>query len=343
MVLQDRIKVMVPSYFAMVMATGILGVACSLQEWHLMAKLFLLLNICLFTLLLIALLYRISKYSANVLADFHSYERGPGFLTLVAACCIMGNQFILVYQCVFIAKILLVTAACLWLFIGYGLYFNVTVTDHKKTLKDGINGGWLIFVVAIQAISVLSSLLAQANELLHFIALCFFSLGALFYLYIMSLIIYRMSFFELHAEELGAPYWINMGATAITALAGCMLIRSTNQFPLIAEILPFLKGLTLLFWTAGSWWIPMLILLGIWKHVTKGIKTPINASGYDPSYWSLVFPLGMYTVCTFRLAETLNLPFLMIIPKYFIFFALFAWCSVMLGFLRNFFARIKGL
>lgn len=342
MILQEQIRQLPPSYFSLVMATGIIGVFFTLAEWPTMAELFLILNACFFAVLLIILVYRTINFSTTVLTDFHSYERGPGFLTLVAACCIIGNQFILVNQYFFLAKILLIIAACLWLFIGYGLYFNLTVTDHKKTLKEGINGGWLLFVVAIQSISVLGTLLAQGNHVLLFISLCFFFFGAVFYLYIMSLIIYRMSFFDLHADELGAPYWINMGATAITALAGSMLMLFAHDFPLIKEISPFLKGLTLLFWAAGSWWIPLLVLLGCWRHISKKIKVPLSADGYDPSYWSMVFPLGMYSVSTFRLAEALNLPFLMVIPKYFIFLALFAWCAVMIGLIRNLYSHLKS-
>jgi tellurite resistance protein TehA-like permease len=332
--------VMLPSYFAMVMATGIIGVAFSLLGWDFLAHAFLFVNLLIFSILLLALWYRLAYYRQHIIADFKSYERGPGFLTIVAACCILGNQLVLVYQWVFIARILLVVAVCLWLFLGYGFFFNITITAHKKSLKDGINGGWLLIVVAIQSLSVLMALIAGSSHLLLFVSLCLFLLGCVFYLYIMSLIIYRISFFILHAEELGAPYWISMGATAITTLSGSILILSSDEFYLLMEFRPFLKGFTLLFWSAGTWWIPLLILLGIWKHFVKRIKRPISAAGYDPSYWSLVFPLGMYTVCTIRLAEALELHFLENIPRYFIFFVLFAWCSIMLGFLRNLYQQL---
>src|SRR5690606_26168115 len=135
--------------------------------------------------------------------------------------------------------------------------FNITITDRKSSLKDGINGSWLLSVVAIQALAILSIYTLSDSEAALFIATCLFFAGCVFYLYLMSLIIYRISFFELHAADLGAAYWINMGATAITALAGSLLVLNGDNFHLIVELTPFIKGLTLLFWSAGTWWIPL--------------------------------------------------------------------------------------
>lgn len=120
-----------------------------------------------------------------------------------------------------------------------------------------------------------------------------------------------------------------MGAVAITTLAGSLLILRADLWRFLAEIQPFLKGTTLMFWGAATWWIPLLVLLGIWRHGFRHL-----ALRYDVQYWSIVFPLGMYCVASFRLSAALHWPGLLPGAAAVGFIALGAWCVTTVGLLR---------
>ncbi len=52
-----------------------------------------------------------------------------------------------------------------------------------------------------------------------------FLLGCMLYLPLITLIFYRFTFVNVTTAALTPPYWINMGAVAITTLAGARLIH----------------------------------------------------------------------------------------------------------------------
>jgi tellurite resistance protein TehA-like permease len=81
----------------------------------------------------------------------------------------------------------------------------------------------------------------------------------------------------------------------------------------------------------------MLITLGVWRHVIK--RFPLR---YDPLYWGAVFPLGMYTVASHRMAAAIELPFLEPLPKVFVYVALFAWVLAFAGMVHRIVMTLAG-
>ena len=312
------------AYFALVMATGIVSIASFNLNFILIAKLLFYFNIGAYLFLNFLYILRIFLYPRNFIADASDHAKSPGLLTYVAGTCVLGSQFIIIAGNHTIATILFYLGSAAWLFLIYAVFTVFTVKKNKPPINEAISGVWLLIIVSTQSVSILASQLIGhipfATDQVLFFALAMFFCGCMFYIIIITLIVYRMSFFEMRAEEFAPAYWINMGAVAISTLAGSTLILNAQNWSFIQEILPFLKGFTLFFWAIGSWWIPLIVILGIWRHVFK--QLPLK---YHPQYWGMIFPMGMYTVCTIKLSQALNIPFLMTIPSLFIYIALAAW------------------
>lgn len=331
---------MSPAYFGLVMATGIVSLSAFMMAYQTLAFILFYLNITQYVVLCALYVLRAWRYPARFFGDLVSHPSGPGYFTTVAGTGILASQFMILRDNVAMGIALWLFAVLLWICLTYAIFTAFTVKKEKPTLDKGINGGWLLAVVATQALSVSSAILAahigQPYRLeLNLIALSMWLWGGMLYIWMMSLIFYRYTFFHFSPGDLAPPYWINMGAMAISTLAGSLLILNAPHAPYLTSLLPFLKGFTILYWATGTWWIPMLLLLGIWRYGYE--RYPFE---YDPLYWGAVFPLGMYAASTWQMDRAMDFGFLAGLPRAFFYIALAAWIITFAGMARMLAYRI---
>ena len=324
-----------PGYFALPMATGIIAVGAFQQGIAWLAWTLLWVDVTFYLALWAAYVLRLVRYRERFVADLTSHQRGPAFLTMVAATNVLGSGLVLIAGRPGVGLGLWVLGLLLWTVLFYTVATAVTIREPKPDLASGINGGWLVLVVGTESVGVLGALLAERSshgEVLVFVALVACMIGLLLYIVVIGLVCYRWWFLPMGAQQATPPYWINMGALAITTLACANIyIASAAGVPAVRALTPFLGGMTVLLWAGATWWIPLLVIIGVWRHLVD--RVPLR---YDPQYWSLVFPLGMYGAATFRMAVALDLGFLELIPKVFLGAALAAWAVTLVGMLRSF-------
>lgn len=330
-----------PGYFALVMATGIVSIGLFLWGYAWPAGMFLWLNIVFYALLWIILIMRIIRYPAIVWNDLHHSARGVTFLTLVAGNNVLGSQVAIITGRMDIALVLWITGFILWALLLYTFFLVNILKEPKPTLEQSINGAWLLIVVATESVAVLGAIIANSSAfhwLIAFISLCAYMIGGMFYFVLIGLILYRWLFFSMKAETLTPPYWINMGAVAIITLAGSRLVMYARKHEALSPWSDFVQAFTMFFWAFASWWLPLLFLMFAYRHFIA--RVPLK---YDPQYWSMVFPLGMYGVCTFTYAGVTGFTFLKPVSALFVILAVGTWVIVFIGLFIDLFSSGKEL
>lgn len=327
-----------PGYFALIMATGIIGNSANISGLNSVSKVMFFINTGLFLILLVLILTRLIYYFSEVKADLRTFEKNPGFLTLVAACGVFGVETIKTTQGYTGAMILLMFAVMLWLILMISFFIMIVFTSEKPSIEKGLSSLWLLLVVSTQAISILASELSSlypeyAVSLIH-IALMSFLLGCGLYLILIPLILYRLVFFTLPPSENDHSYWIDTGAAAISVVAGLSLPDKISTAGHLTELLPFIKGMALLFWITGTWWIPIALTIEIWRYFFKKITVK-----YHPVQWSMIFVVGNYSLATMKTGISSDIPALTSTGRIFLYLSLLLWLCVFSGMIYSIFRK----
>ena len=318
-----------PSWFAWVMASGIISVGTELLGYHRLSVVSLWTTELAFVVLLAAYLARSFAFRQQFEASLRDPKTAMAFFTVVAGSNVLGIRLVTAGHPL-VGLVLGAGAVLIWVVLTYGLPAYIVAGSRHPVLGD-INGTWLVWVVATQSVAVIAAGLAPVapwsalRQTLPIVAVAFWSIGVMLYLVLIVAILLRLLLVELTPGEMGPAYWIAMGATAISvrAAAGILVIQNQPGDTLVHQMRPLLVGLSVVLWAFGTWWIPLLVLFGLWRHVLR--RYPLR---FEPRLWSVVFPLGMYTVASVSLGRAANLGFMVTVGKAWLWVGVVAWAAV---------------
>ena len=326
------IATLFPGYFALVMATGIIAIGASQQDLDWLAQILFAIAVVAYVVLAVLLVARLVRYPRALTADLTSHAKGFAFLTVVAATNVVGSAAGVIHGWWGLAWALWYASLPLWAVLAYTTLIAVVLRSPKPGLGAGINGTWFLLTVSTESIAVLGALLLgrRDSDTLAFVCLAAFTLGLVLYLIVMTMVFLRWTFQALEPTEADPPAWIAAGAVAITVLAGSNLLLSRAVSPRIERVAPFVEGIVVLAWATATFWFPLMVAIGVWRHIVRGV--PLR---YHPSYWALVFPLGMYGAATYRMRAATELSTFGWLPKIVLAIALVAWTTTFLGLIHQ--------
>jgi tellurite resistance protein TehA-like permease len=308
------------------MATGIISTGTFLLGPSWLSQVLLVIASIGLVVLIAALAIQLARYRSRTVADFRAPERVFGFFAISASCDLLGARFASAGHPM-VTTGLACLAAAVWFGLTYGVPASLLLGRQHDSVLGGVDGSWLLWVVATQSLSIDASTLTSAwpsqSELLATAAVALWSVGLVLYLLLVSLILLRWLTVVMTPATLSPDYWILMGATGITVLAGSGILTLSGTLPAVSAVAGFVKGTCFVFWSFGTWWIPLLIVLGLWRHVWR--QWPLR---YEPALWTVVFPIGMYGVATLSFGKAARLSFMEPLSRGVLWVAIAAWLLV---------------
>lgn len=314
-----------PGYFALVMATGICSTALRDIGQSTASAILLVVAAGSFGVLCVALAWRLFRFHRQVAEDLSASDRAFAFFTIAAASNVLAVR-LLADGHRFPALALAGLGAVVWLILTYAIPVRLILGPRPQPVLAGVNGTWFIWVVGTQSIAVATATLDQPGDgyarLTALLAVLMWSVGVVIYLIVATLVLTRLLLLEVRPQDLTPPYWVTMGATAITVLAAAQILAMAPA-PAVNAARPVVAGLGIVLWAFGTWLIPLLVAFGVWRHILNKVRL-----GYLPALWSIVFPLGMYAVASTNLGQVVGLPWVERIGRAWTWIAVAAWLAV---------------
>lgn len=330
--IRAAVEGLTPGYFALVMATGIVSVGMELRGFSRVSLVLLWGCSGAYALLLVLTSARFLLYRHAVREDFLDPRRAFGFFTLVAGTNVLGVRLGLAGHHDW-TLVLLVASGLVWVVLGYVIPWTAVLGREERPVVQSANGTWFIWVVASQSVAVAAAsvepMVTTGRNALALVSVLSWGVGVFLYAAAGFLVTLRLMLYPFGPADLTPPYWVAMGALAITVLAGARIVEMANT-PMVLVTRGLVAGLSVVFWGFATWLIPVLVAAGWWRHAARGV--PLR---YDPTLWSVIFPLGMYAVAGIYLGRADRLPIVSWVGAAWLWVAFAAWLVTALAMVHH--------
>lgn len=178
-----------------------------------------------------------------------------------------------------------------------------------------------VLVVATESLATLAAalVLGRPSSWLAVAALVCVGLGLAFYVFVAL-------DFDLGQLLVGrGDHWVAGGALAIATLACARVAKAAPVVDVLRDARGSLAIAALAVWAAAIAWLPPLVACELARR----------RFSYDVRRWSTVFPLGMYAVCSFAVADVKGIPAIRQFAAVWIWIAFAVWAVVFTGLLRQ--------
>lgn len=319
------------------MGSGIVSMSLHLCGFVVASFVLLMIAAIGYVLLVGLNVWRFIAHRTAMAEDFNDVRKSFGFFTFVAGTAVLGSRLAMSGWWT-PAVILLIIAAITWLALGYLVPLFAVVGKAERPILEGANGSWFIWVVGAQSVAVLAATLephlAESRDLLAITAVFTWSLGVVLYVAVAVFVALRIMTYRLDPYEFNPTYWVSMGALAITVVAAARIAEMASS-PMVDATRGLVAGMAVLFWCFATWLVPALFGMGIWRHWVR--RVPLI---YEPSLWSIVFPLGMYSVAGIYLGRVNQLPIVEAVGSAWLWVAAAAWLLTFVAMLRDIVLRV---
>lgn len=340
----EVIRFFTPNWFAVTMGTGVLAlalaqVATSGSPLFTIARALWAINIALFVLFTVFYGSRWIFYprEASKIFDHPQMSMFLGTIPMGLATIINGlvsfGRPTFGANAIGIAHQLWQIDALLAVACGVVLpFFMFTRQSHQLSSMTGL---WLLPIVGAEVAAASGWILAPhlvdaaQQQTMVILSMLLWAFSVPIALSLLAILLLRMALHKLPPVALSASTWLALGPIGTGALGMFLLSQQSTLLannPIFGSFSHVISGfgwvMGILLWGFGAWWF--LLALGITGYYSKqGI--PFNLG-----WWGYTFPLGVFTLATFKLAQLTAISFFSTLAIVFLVLLTCVWGVVML-------------